>query len=86
MAHKPLFVLYKKENRIDRFRIAPANPFGLVVFLINLGAVLFGCFEMLGMYGYVPQWLGAMIFGIAVGMFLFSMIYLTDFSNPSDQS
>lgn len=84
MARKPRFVLYQKEHSTHRYRIAPANALGFFVFLANLGGLLFGCFEMLGMYGLIPAWLGTLIFIVALGVFLYSMMFLTDYSRPGD--
>lgn len=86
MASKPRLILYQTEHSSHRFRIAPANALGVFVFLANLASLLFGCFEMLGMYGYVPQWLGAAIFVGSLGFFFYSLIFHTDFSGSGDAS
>ena len=86
MSHKPLFILYQKEFATHRFRIAPVNGLGSLVFLLNLGGMLFGLFEMLGMNSHIPQWLGGVIFFANIAFFIFSLVFLTDYSRPGDGS
>lgn len=86
MANKPRLILYQTEHSARRFRIAPANALGLLIFLANLALILFGFFEMLGMYGYVPQWLGAAIFVGSLGLFFYSLFFHTDYSGSEDGS
>lgn len=88
MSERQRLILYRQVHRPNRypyrFSIKPANGPGLLVFLLNLGAVLFGCFEMLGMYGHVPAWLGTTIFVISIAFFFYCLIFHTDYSDPSD--
>lgn len=81
-------ILYRQVHRPNRypfrFSIKPANGPGLLVFLLNLGALLFGCFEMLGMFGYIPEWLGVTIFIVSIGFFIYCLIFHCDYSDTGD--
>lgn len=71
------FVIYRRELPS---RIAPANFPGLLIFLLNLGAFFVGLFNFIGIWDFVPDVPAAIIAAISIGFFVYSIIFLTDYS------
>ncbi|MEM9571275.1 MAG: hypothetical protein AAF996_07405 [Pseudomonadota bacterium] len=85
MAKPKRFYIYRKDPRPWRFHIGPANGIGFVIFQINLAAFIYGLHELAGRHGYISQPFALALVLLAVGGFVCSLVFLTDYSTPYDR-
>ncbi|WOR14883.1 hypothetical protein RYZ27_13990 [Hyphomonas sp. FCG-A18] len=72
---------YRNKARGLGVKIVPANATGFIVFIFNLAAILIGIYSVGGVADILPPYLGAILALIGLGLFIYSLMFKTDYSS-----
>ena len=79
------FVLYRKEYGTNRFRVNPAGALGFLAFFSNLALFFIGIFNLVGVWDFLSKMPALIALVFALAFYVYSLIFLTDYSNPNDE-
>ena len=75
---------YSNETTSGRYRIAPANVKGCIIFLLNLAGLFLGIHSAFGLYEPISKEAGSILFMVSLLFLMYSMAFKTNYNTGEE--